>query len=383
MNKLTDVICDAVKGSEQTGSDYTARVTRVEGSTAYVQITGSDIADTPVAMSIAVEPGDMVRVRVADGKAWITGNDTQPPGNNKKLVLSVDGKMDNDMGNRASVIVIEDGTITFKSNTIVIESKNFQLDDHGNAVFSGKLEAASGSFEGNVAATNIKALGSYYIYLDPETIMRFAYYNPGRPELSEPPYLEIGDIDKKRYIAFDDNGVAILTSEDGPWVDINGVQIRRYSYWGDLLASKITTYEFINHSDAKLKKNIRLSDVDALSAIRKAQLYSFDWKNAELGHVDIGLIANQLQECVPEAVKDGYMPSLVADQEKHAAGSETEKETIKQIDIIKLLPYLIKAIQQLADKADDQEKRITALEEKINNIANIEPRQGQEEKLNG
>ena len=64
---------------EKSGSDYTGRVTRVEGGTAYVQFDGSDIPNTPVALSIGAKAGDEVRIRVADGRAWIVGNDTAPP----------------------------------------------------------------------------------------------------------------------------------------------------------------------------------------------------------------------------------------------------------------------------------------------------------------
>ena len=166
MNELTEVLSIALKGKDQTGSDYTAKVTRVEGRTAYVQITGSDTADTPVAMAIAAEPGDMVRVRVANGKAWITGNDTQPPGNNDAMVLTMDGlsrgKMDFDMENRAESIVIRDGTIEFKAGTLVITSKNFSLDRKGNAKFSGDLDAAGGTFAGGTFAGDLSAAGGTF-----------------------------------------------------------------------------------------------------------------------------------------------------------------------------------------------------------------------------
>lgn len=64
---------------EKSGSDYTGRVTRVENGVAYVQFDGSDIPNTPVALSIGAKAGDEVRIRVADGRAWIVGNDTAPP----------------------------------------------------------------------------------------------------------------------------------------------------------------------------------------------------------------------------------------------------------------------------------------------------------------
>ena len=67
------------KNEKRTGSDYTATVTRVKDGTAYVQITGAEITDTPVAMSVDAKAGDQVRVRVNNGKAWLTGNDSRPP----------------------------------------------------------------------------------------------------------------------------------------------------------------------------------------------------------------------------------------------------------------------------------------------------------------
>lgn len=67
------------KNEKRTGSDYTATVTRVKDGIAYVQITGAEITDTPVAMSVDAKAGDQVRVRINGGKAWLTGNDTRPP----------------------------------------------------------------------------------------------------------------------------------------------------------------------------------------------------------------------------------------------------------------------------------------------------------------
>ena len=87
---MTDAVrelFEMLSKKEKSGSDYTGRVTRVEGNTAYVQFDGSDIPDTPVALSIGAKAGDEVRVRVADGRAWITGNDTAPPADGSRTEL--------------------------------------------------------------------------------------------------------------------------------------------------------------------------------------------------------------------------------------------------------------------------------------------------------
>ena len=78
MSELADLV-KMLKKNESSGSDYTGTVTRVEDGVAYVQLSGADIKDTPASMSISAKPGDKVRVRIAHGKAWLTGNDTAPP----------------------------------------------------------------------------------------------------------------------------------------------------------------------------------------------------------------------------------------------------------------------------------------------------------------
>ena len=59
MSNLSDLV--KMLKPNNTGSDYTATVTRVDGGTAYVRITGADIMDTPVTMSINCKAGDKVR----------------------------------------------------------------------------------------------------------------------------------------------------------------------------------------------------------------------------------------------------------------------------------------------------------------------------------
>lgn len=83
------------KNEKRTGSDYTATVTRVKDGTAYVQITGAEITDTPVAMSVDAKAGDRVRVRVNGGKAWLTGNDTRPPNDSTADLEKVSNATDN------------------------------------------------------------------------------------------------------------------------------------------------------------------------------------------------------------------------------------------------------------------------------------------------
>lgn len=67
------------------GYDTEATVIRAEGQTAWVHIPGG-IDETPVAMTINSKRGDKVRVRVSGGTAWLIGNDSAPPTDDRKAI---------------------------------------------------------------------------------------------------------------------------------------------------------------------------------------------------------------------------------------------------------------------------------------------------------
>lgn len=92
-------------------------------------------------------------------------------------------------------------------------------------------------------------------------------------------------------------------------------------------------FDILNQSDARLKKNIKPTKVNALDFISQVEMKEFDWiENEE--HCDLGVIAQQLQEVAPHLVDEN---------------KETGKLSIK---INKFIPYLIKAVQELSAMVD-------------------------------
>ena len=89
MKGIARMLASLRSEQKKSGSDYTGTVTMVKGNTAYVRFTGAEISDTPVSMSVDCKPGDKVRVRVANGRAWLTGNDTKPPTNDTENIAEV------------------------------------------------------------------------------------------------------------------------------------------------------------------------------------------------------------------------------------------------------------------------------------------------------
>ena len=91
MNSNIRDFIKAIQNANKTATsayDTAARVTRVEGGTAWVHVEGG-VEETPVEMSISCEPGDDVRVRINKGAAYIIGNNTNPPTNDKAAVQQV------------------------------------------------------------------------------------------------------------------------------------------------------------------------------------------------------------------------------------------------------------------------------------------------------
>jgi len=72
---------DAIRNADKAKTspyDTTATVRRVESGIAWVHIPGG-VDETPVKLTIAAKPGDTVQVRVSGGRAFLVGNATAPP----------------------------------------------------------------------------------------------------------------------------------------------------------------------------------------------------------------------------------------------------------------------------------------------------------------
>ena len=184
MSELRDLV-RMLKKNKPSGSDYTGTVTRVDGKTAYVQLTGSDIMDTPCRISVDCKPGDSVRVRVNGGRAWVYGNDTAPPTNDtekiKKLsrdnedalkrIKKIEGGVQiegvvhfTDLENPNEETVIKGGNI----DAISIAIKNFY------AMYNGEEIQRVMSFDWTEPVPDF---GYSILAIDPDNKIRVLYIN--------------------------------------------------------------------------------------------------------------------------------------------------------------------------------------------------------------
>ena len=90
IKKLADTILKAIKKESQSKSYFTqAEVIKTDGNIAWVHIpNGVDM--TPVKKTINCKKGDTVQIRVGEGSATITGNQTTPPTDDTKAIKATE-----------------------------------------------------------------------------------------------------------------------------------------------------------------------------------------------------------------------------------------------------------------------------------------------------
>jgi hypothetical protein len=223
------------------------------------------------------------------------------------------------------------------------------LDGSGNTSFPGTVSATfSGNLTGNVTgnATNISA---YTI-------------NQSVGTGNSPSFVAVSLSGNLTVSTGNTTGGGIILADDGDIVDLNdgycamrfssgvrvhagnrtGAAVIKLGNGGDIIASAdITAYG--SPSDIRLKENIKPLD-NSLSKILKLQGVTFDWKeDSETRQYtnlkeDIGFIAQQVQEVIPELVRqndNGFLS--LRDKGITALLVEAIKEQQTQIEELKTI----------------------------------------------
>lgn len=136
--RIVTELAGAIKtlGSSKTSPfDSTATIRRVEGSTAWVHFEGGE-EETPAALTINAKAGDVVQVRVSDGRAFLVGNSSAPP-----------------TDDTAAIIADENAKIAYLAANDAIESAGKAADAAYSAQQSAD-EASSAAADASLAANN-------------------------------------------------------------------------------------------------------------------------------------------------------------------------------------------------------------------------------------
>ena len=134
----------------------------------------------------------------------------------------------------------------------------------------------------------------------------------------------------------------------------------------------------INTSDKRDKENITELNY-GLQEIQKLKPVSFNWKKRPEAGVKLGLIAQDLQEVIPEVV----MSEEVVYSEDDP--SSFEKKSLDRLGVYysDLIPVLIKAIQEQQIIINAEKLKVSNLEAQVEEFATIEARLERLEKVLG
>ena len=105
--------------------------------------------------------------------------------------------------------------------------------------------------------------------------------------------------------------------------------------WWNQIGSGSVKYWIDKSSDRRLKENILSTSVQALNEINQLNLVSFDYIENKK-HEEIGLIAQEVERIIPQAI----------------SRNPDNPDDYLHIDYTALVPYLIKAIQELNKKVE-------------------------------
>lgn len=121
-------------------------------------------------------------------------------------------------------------------------------------------------------------------------------------------------------------------------------------------ANSYTTWWFTadNQSDVRLKENFAECSINALDAVLKMPICSFDWKESGI-HQPLGLVADEIEKIDTLLVSGGGY-------------NEDGSINAKQIDRLLLTEYAIKAIQELSATVKELGCKIKELEKKLDGI---------------
>lgn len=141
-------------------------------------------------------------------------------------------------------------------------------------------------------------------------------------------------------------------------VEINSANIGGWAFATRDQSGVTSWVLYTGSSDARLKKNVKKTKVDALQALLAVDVVEFDWTEQgqsvvkrDKTHERIGFVADQVQAAAPEVVLTPPA-SMDPNQWKH-------------IDHGYFAPYLVRAIQQLAEQVTRHRAALDALAAQI------------------
>ena len=136
------------------------------------------------------------------------------------------------------------------------------------------------------------------------------------------------------------NGVSVQRGihiySGGLTIDSGDIDVKTNHIVGEYGDGRKTSVLWDESSDRRLKTNIKKTTKKCLPIINSIEMVQFDWKNSGK-HEELGLIAQQAMKHIPK------MAHLI--------------DNYYTVDYTKVVPFLIKAVQELSERIDKYEQQ--------------------------
>lgn len=150
-----------------------------------------------------------------------------------------------------------------------------------------------------------------------------------------------------RLVVTADDSQYVLRSQNASASNQNQFYIQ-HSLGNVTIGNDRGTVTYGNSSDYRLKEDLK--DYNGLNIINQLKTYNFKWK--ESGIEDFGVIAHEMQEVLPNYVT----------REKDELNEDGSIKA-QSVDYTKLVPILVKAVQELKSENDNLKSRLEVLEQ--------------------
>ena len=269
----------------------------------------------------------------------------------------------NNSGNTENMITAApDGAVTLFHN----DSAKIATSSTGATITGATVTASGGSASAPAYAVTSGSLGANGLFVPAANTLGFSAAGTERMRVDSSGKLGIGtsspgsnlhvSADEANFIARfvnDGNnvnrlGIFVQTGTD----DGSGTNVFFAAYDGDgtetgQLRSVSGTFQLTDTSDERLKQDIVDTTVSGLTSVNSMKVRDFAYKRNPTQTIKAGFVAQELQTVFSSAV----------------SYSESDDDKILSVSRERLVPVLVKAIQELSAKNDALEARITALED--------------------
>lgn len=163
-------------------------------------------------------------------------------------------------------------------------------------------------------------------------------------------------------------GVAGIANSSGQKIGIYGQGGSTGNSWAGYFAGPITANQIALLSDANFKTNFS-DEVPGIDLLSQLNVKSYEFRHEEYPDMQLptgtqyGLIAQEVQELLPNQVREASKPDLIDEQTGEVISEGTEHLVM---DYISLIPILIKSVQEQQALIQAQQQQIEALTNLVN-----------------